>query len=262
MSSLTSVTFVVAVNNRALCNANFLVSPCLRPPHDHQTLLQENFSSAAVAYNDAIERAVNDLVVFCHQDVLLPEAWLLQLKRALDHLEIDDPKWGVLGCYGETLNDNGRGHIYSSGRGVMGRPFDHPATVQTLDEIVLVLRKSSGLRFDETLPHFHLYGADICLRAVRQGMKSYAISAFCLHNTHQSLVLPREFYECCNHIKRVWRDCLPIQTTCIRITGSSFPLYRRKLSEFYLRHVRRKEFSGGTRVQNPLPLLEEFLGKS
>ena len=175
-------------------------------------------------------------------------------------MEKDDPCWGVLGSYGETLSDNGRGYVYSSGRGIMGRPFVHPAPVQTLDEIVLILRKSSGLRFDETLPHFHLYGADICLRAAKMGMRSYAIPAFCLHNTHQSLVLPSEFYECYAHIKQVWKDCLPIQTTCIRITGFSFPLYRRKLSEFYLRHIRRKE-SGGTRVRNPLPLLEEFAGK-
>lgn len=260
MSTLSCVTFAVAVNNRTLCNDNFLASPCLRSPHNHQILLQENFRSAALAYNDAIERAVNDLIVFCHQDVLLPEAWVSHLKRALDYLEADDPCWGVLGSYGETLSDNGRGYVYSSGRGIMGRPFEHPAPVQTLDEIVLILRKSSGLRFDEALPHFHLYGTDICLRAAKMGMRSYAIPAFCLHNTHQSLVLPREFYECCTHIKRVWKDCLPIQTTCIRITGFGLPLYRRKASEFYLRHIRRKE-SGGTRMQNPLPLLEEFVGK-
>ena len=69
--------------------------------------------------------------------------------------------------------------------------------VQTLDEIVLILKKSSGLRFDDSLPHFHFYGTDICLRAAQRGMRSYAISAFCVHNTHQTLVLPEEFYECC-----------------------------------------------------------------
>jgi hypothetical protein len=251
------ITFVIAVNNRKLFEQTFLASPCLRQPRDHQILVQENFDSAAKAYNDAIDRAANDLIVFCHQDILLPQAWLSQLDCALHHLELDDPKWGVLGSCGSTQVGGGWGQVYSSGRGVIGQPPERPAEVQTLDEIVLILRKSSGLRFDDSLPHFHFYGTDICLRAAKKGMKSYAISAFCIHNTHQYLVLPKEFYECYGHIKRVWRDSLPIQTTCIRITKLNFPLYSRKLREFYLRHIRRNEI-GGRRVENPSCLLDEF----
>jgi hypothetical protein len=254
--STANITFAVAVNNREVFENNFLASPCLRGPCDHQILVQEHFNSAAKAYNSAIDRASHDLIVFAHQDIVLPETWLPELECALNHLEGEDPNWGVLGCYGETLDDNGRGYVYSSGLGIMGKPFERPAAVQTLDEIVLILRKSSGLRFDERLPHFHLYGTDICLRAASMGMKAYAISAFCLHNTHQGLILPKEFYECCRHVKRVWRDCLPIQTTCIRITRFNGPLYRRRLGEFYLR-IRRKEF-GGTRVRNPQRLFEEL----
>jgi hypothetical protein len=236
---------------------NFLASPCFQVPHNHQILVQENFSSAAKAYNDAISRSVNDLIVFAHQDVSFPKPWLSQLEHSLDLLEATDPKWGVLGCYGETLNDNGRGHVYSPGRGVLGMPFEHPMPVQTLDEIVLVLRKSSNLKFDERLPHFHLYGADICLAAAKRGMKSYAISAFCIHNSQQNLVLPKEFYQCYKHFKRAWKECLPIQTTCIRISRSNFPLYMRRVQEAYLRHIRRKEV-GATRLKSVRELLEQF----
>ena len=249
-----SVTFAVAVNNRELFETNFLASPGFQVSHEHQIIAQERFTSASKAYNDAIDRSSNDLIVFCHQDVFLPEGWLLELRRALERMEVLDPSWGVLGCYGETLADNGRGYVYSSGRGIMGRPFEDPAEVQTLDEIVLILRKSSGLRFDESLPHFHLYGTDICLRAARRQMKNYAISAFCIHNTNQTLVLPSEFYECHGHIRQVWKDRLPIQTTCIRITRSCLSLYRRRLTELYLRHIRRKEY-GGTRVSDVRGLL-------
>jgi hypothetical protein len=260
MSVKHRITFVIAVNNRKLFEHNFLASPCLGQPQDHQILVQENFSSGAKAYNDAIDRAANDLVVFCHQDILLPKTWLSQLQRALDQLAVADPNWGVLGSYGKTQDGRGWGHVYSSGRNVIGEPLQQPVAVQTLDEIVLILRKSSGLRFDDSLPHFHFYGTDICLRAAKRGMKSYAVSTFCIHNTHQTLVLPKEFYESGRHIKQVWKDYLPIQTTCIRITKADLPLYGRKLREFYLRHIRRKE-CGGTRVQDPLPLLEEFIDK-
>lgn len=261
MSATRGITFAIAVNNREILESNFLASPCLRLSNNHQILAQENFGSAATAYNDAIDRSFNDLIVFCHQDVIFPEAWLSQLEHALEYLETKDPGWGVLGCYGKTADGSGWGHVYSSGRGIIGMPFDHPIAVQTLDEIVLILRKSSGLRFDERLPHFHLYGTDICLAAKKRGMKSYAIPAFCIHNTEQMLVLPKEFYDCCRHIRRVWKEYLPIQTTCITITRFNIPVYRRRLKEAYLLYVRRKKV-GAFRVKSIQRILAELASVS
>jgi hypothetical protein len=243
MSGDSRITFAVATHGtREILENNFLASPCLREPHNHQIIVQQNFVSAAKAYNDAIDRAVNDLIVFVHRDVILPDSWPSQLQRALEYLRAKDPEWGVLGCYGKARDGRGTGYIYCPGRGVIGRPSSQPAPVQTLDEIVLVMRKSSGLRFDDRLPHFHLYGADICLRAAKAGMKSYAISAFCIHNANQYIVLPKEFYECCGYVKRCWKDRLPIQTTCVRITRLGRFIYARRLREAYLRYVRRKAF--------------------
>jgi hypothetical protein len=155
------------------------------------------------------------------------------------------------------VDGRGWGHVYSSGRGVIGEPFDAPVSIQTLDEIVLILRKSSGVRFDEQLPNFHLYGADICLSAAKRGMKSYAISAFCVHNTQMNLVLPNEFYECYKHVKREWKEYLPIQTTCIRISKFNVPLYKRRLQEAYLRCIRRKKVAA-FRSKDIRPLLSEL----
>jgi len=258
---MNRLTFAIAVNDEEMFARNFLASPCLKSPHDHEILVQKNFSSAALAYNDAIERAESDLIVFCHQDILLPEGWLRKLETVLDSLEKTDLHWGVLGPYGKTKDGRGWGHVYSSGRGVIGEPLPYPVEIQTLDEIVLILRKSSGLRFDDSLPHFHFYGTDICLRAERMGMKSYAISAFCIHNTSQILVLPDEFYECARHIRRVWRNSLPIQTTCVRLTRFGLPMLNRRLREFHLGRIRRKKY-GGMRLMDPLPLLTEFAEKS
>ena len=249
------ITFVIAVNNQGVYENNFLSSPCLARRPSDQILVQEQFASAARAYNDAIDRASNDLIIFCHQDIFLPSAWLRELDTALEYLERSDPHWGVLGSYGKTQDGRGWGHVYSSGRGVIGKPLPRPMPVQTLDEIILIIRKSSNLRFDDSLPHFHFYGTDICLRAAQRGMTNYAISAFCVHNTHQTLVLPKEFYECCRHIKRVWKSFLPIQTTCIRITRLNVPVYHRRLRELHLRYIDRR-VHGGTRVQDPRMLLD------
>lgn len=253
------ITFVVAVNDSVVFEKNFLASPFLSEAHDHEIIVQKSFASAPMAYNDALGRSSNDLFVFCHQDMYFPKGWLKNLKRALDYLTIHDPNWGVLGCSGMTVDRQHPRYLYSSGLGVSGAPLQQPKAVQTLDEIVLIMRKSSGLRFDDLLPYYHLYGTDICLQAAKLGMKSYVISAFCIHNTHQPLVLPAEFYKCCEHIRRRWRDRLPIQTTCIRITRSNFPIYLRRLHELHLRYLRRRTV-GGVRCPNVRSLFEQEAG--
>ena len=140
---------------------------------------------------------------------------------------------------------------------MLGRPFEHPAEVQTLDEIVLILRNSSGLRFDERLRHFHLYGTDICMAAEKQGLRCYAIPAFCIHNTEQLLTLPQEFYECYRQIKRKWREHLPIHTSCIRISRFDLELYTEKLGALY-RQIGRRKRPRAHRVANPQRLLREL----
>jgi hypothetical protein len=55
---------------------------------------------------------------------------------------------------------------------------------------VLVIGNHPGC---DPLPHYHLYGTDICMAAREKGMMSYAIPAFCIHNTNQLLALPEEF---------------------------------------------------------------------
>src|ERR1039457_3600984 len=95
------ITFVVTTyGTDEVLNSNFLASPCLRGSHGHQILVQKDYTSAAKAYNEAIGRADNDLMVFAHQDVVLPEAWLSQLESALAYLQATDATWGVLGCWG------------------------------------------------------------------------------------------------------------------------------------------------------------------
>ena len=228
------ITFAIAVNDRNVLRNNLLSSPCFGSSHTHEILEQVGFTSAAVAYNRALELASNDLVVFAHQDLFLPQHWLTQLERSLEYLERFDPEWGVLGCWGAKSTGELVGHIYSTGLGVIGQPFERPVSVQALDEIVLIMRKSSGLRFDANLPHFHFYGTDICLSAKGAGRESYAISAFCVHNTRQLLVLPKEFYSAYDYIRSArWKN-LPIRTTCIEISRLNLGLYFRKLNDIRL----------------------------
>jgi len=257
MPATDQVTFVVATNSRAVLEGNLLASPCLSQPHRHTVLVQEHFASAAKAYNDAIDKSPNDLLIFCHQDMYLPPEWLSDVQRALDFLDHHDPAWGVLGCAGITQDRQLWGRVYSSGLGVIGQEPGNPVPVQTLDEIVLIFRKSSGLRFDDSLPHFHFYGTDICLRAADSSRANYAIAAFCIHNTHQILALPKEFYECCAHVRRNWKHRLPIQTTCIRLTRFNLEVMKSRLRDLY-RHARRR--AGSKREKDIRRVIQELTG--
>ena len=210
--------FVVAVNDRTILNRNFLASPSLGETTGYELRLQENYLSAAKAYNNAIDASTGELMIFLHQDVYLPSGWISRLKTCVDALDRKDPKWGVAGCWGVTQEGKGFGYLYTTGLGVLGSAFDDPKPVQTLDEVVLIMRRSSGLRFDEDLPNFHLYGTHLCMAAAARKRRSYAISAFCVHNSNFLRVLPREFWGCYRYVKRSWRQHLPIHTSCIRIS--------------------------------------------
>jgi hypothetical protein len=234
------VTFIVATTqNDEVFAENFLRSPLFSNGHPHQIIALPGYSSAAAAYNAGIEKTANDLMVFIHQDVYLPQSWLADVEKALLQLEATDPRWGVLGCYGVEQDGTRRGHVFSSPQGVIGKPLSAPAAVRTLDEIVLIFRKSSGLRFDERLTHFHLYGTDVCLQAARLGRVNYVIPAFCLHNTNNYLILPKEFYSCYRYIKRKWLSVLPIHTPCISIEKWDVNLFATRLNEYRLKLTRK-----------------------
>jgi Glycosyltransferase like family len=248
---------VVAVNDRRILESNLLRSPALSGKRArHQIILREGFSSAALAYNSALDQAQNDLLLFVHQDVYLPEGWFDQVGRCVEYLEVAGSPWGVLGAYGaRSVGQQYVGRIYTNGLGYHGAPIVTPQQVDTLDEITLVLRKSSGLRFDPALPHFHMYGVDICLSARARGLVNYAVPAMCVHNTDQIVVLPEEFYRSYWYVKRKWPSLLPIQTSCIRISKFDLELRRRRLREKFngwvpmVRHRAR-------RVANPASVLE------
>lgn len=235
------LTFVVPVNDRYVYENTFLSSPIFRK-EKFKIKTKFNYHSASTAFNDALSEADTEIVIFTHQDMFFPESWIEELSYSLQTIEAHDRRWGVIGCYGVTRENNRYGHLYSTGlREFLGSPMAEPVPVQTLDEIILVMRKSSGLKFDENLPGFHLYGTDICQQAARKGLLSYAIDAFCIHNTDQKLWLPDEFYKAYRYLrKKYWKE-LPIQTSCIRISKSNYRYFQRKFADLYAKLMLRRK---------------------
>jgi hypothetical protein len=249
-------SLIVAVNDDRVLHSSLLASPALGD--NCQIILRRGYTSAGQAYNSGLAEARHDLVVLAHQDVYLPAEWPAALAAALAHLEETDPAWGVLGPFGVSSSTPAeyRGFCYSTGIGMLGEPFSLPIPAFSLDELLLVVRRSSGLRFDEDLPGFHLYGTDICLQAQRFGMASYIVPAFCIHNANGIRRLPRPFWDAWFYLRKKWWSRLPVVTCCTEITRGCYPVARRLAQETKERVFPR---TVGTRRDNMRQLYAHLL---
>ncbi len=174
----------------------------------------DNSMSAAQALNIGIGRAVHEIVVCCHQDVRFPDGWVDTLHRQI--METGDPEFGVLGTFGVDLAGRYAGNIKDPHNNP--RLGELPCKAQSLDEHCLVIRKSSGLRFDEELGGFHMYGADICMEAMFRNLGCYVIDARLEHLSGGKvddalMAMVEKFRE--KWEKRGLRG--PVKTTCCQL---------------------------------------------
>lgn len=175
---MPTFAFVTLVNDRAQFDA------CQASLRQHARTFPEWLMvepnrqgwNAAQGLNHGIERLAADWIVCVHQDVLFPAGWLERLAAALEALAPDVAVAGIVGC---EASGRFRGHIVD--------PNGHcywpslPNDVAAVDEVVIAVRKSSGLRFSEDVPGFHCYGADLCYTARSRGLRVVAIDAPLLH---------------------------------------------------------------------------------
>lgn len=197
----------------------------------------EGFSSAAAAYNRALDDGSAEYVVFAHQDVYLPDGALARLVEILAALTESDPKWAVVGVIGVDHTGRTVGETWSTGlEGVVGRPLDAPTQVEALDELLLVVRRSSNLRFDEDLPGFHLYAADLIQIAKAQGLHSYAVPLGVVHHDRPVIALDRHYKQAYGYMQKKWRAVLPIPNLICPIVAHPWMLAWR---DFQIRRQRR-----------------------
>jgi len=58
-----------------------------------------------------------------------------------------------------------------------------PAIVESLDEVVLILRTDAGIGFDPDIPSFHLYGTDVVQSAKLARRTSYVVDLPVIHHS-------------------------------------------------------------------------------
>lgn len=216
----------VASNNAEILNANLRRSPMIEAGHI-PLHIEEDAPSASIAYNRLLDVIDADIVVFAHQDVYLPLGWDSLLRARIAELYRHDPDWALLGAYGVDLDLVGFGPVWATSLGgIVGKVSTTPVEVQSYDELLIIMRKSKGLRFDEKLPHFHMYGTDIVQIARAAGLKSYVMSLPVVHNDRFHEQLDENFAAGYHYIRRKWRAHLPLWTPVLKVAWHGLHLAR------------------------------------
>ena len=247
-----TLAVVAAVIDDECLKNNLAASPMLAV-NNVPLIIKRGYKSTSLAYNDGLDCADADIVIFAHQDVYFPRGWEKKLLSVIRLLEQRGENWGVLGVIGANGSGDLVGGAWSTGmRLKIESEFISPSPVRSFDEIVLVLRKDNGLRFDEDLPNWHIYGTDIALSAIEAGMGAYVFDAPVIHNSIRHINLAPGYFEAYRYMQSKWRHELPVHTLILPLTAHGWPVVRNWLRE-KKRWVVRQFKPMPPRVRHPDP---------
>lgn len=217
-----------ASNSDAILNANLAASPDILSGQV-SLHVERNAKTATLAYDRALDATEAEIVVFAHHDVFLPKGWVALLNARLDQLDAHDPHWAVTGAYGVAADHRQFGPVWTSSLGqIIGRIPMQPEPVHSFDEMLLVLRRSSAIRFDPRQPGWHMYGTDIVCSARAAGLTAYAVGLPCIHNDRFHGALGADFTDSYRWMQQKWPHLLPIQTPVTHISRSGLHLLRER----------------------------------
>jgi hypothetical protein len=166
-----------------------------------------NQYSLTEVYNKGLNESVNDIVVFCHNDIIFEkEYWG---KRVLEHF-VKKPEYGILGVAGTSYYpSSGRwwdiqgemiGQVYHQHEGrkwlsEYNKPFGNKVIDSIIVDGLFFAVKKSNLKtnFDESFTGFHFYDTSFCMSNHLLGVKIGTISNVAL--THLSIGMTNNQWE-------------------------------------------------------------------
>lgn len=213
-------------NDPGILSLNLRASPAIISG-DLPLSVEEDPPSAAIGYNRLLERYPDDDCILAHHDVFLPEGWHRLLARRIAEVQEYDPNWAVIAAFGVGHDGRRWGPVWSSAISMMvGDVAEAPQPIQSADELLIVVRGGSGLRFDEDLPHFHFYGLDIVQTALAAGKGAYNVPLPLIHNDRFAKDLGDNFRAGYHHMKRKWRRQLPLVAPTVKVSWHGLHLHR------------------------------------
>lgn len=228
MSAITASDFVAIVASN---NPETLASCLQRSPDVVSGALPvvvvKDAPSMTVAYNRGLDRTTQSICVLVHQDVYLPRGWLDRAVSTLNELSRLHPDWEVAAPNGLSGTDM-YGRVYDTAFQceTCEASAEHPVPATSFDELLLLLRRSPGYRFDEGLPGFHLYGTDIAQSAIVAGRGAYVVELPVVHNARLVSTLRGDYARAWWYARRKWWHHLPIQTSVSRLSRNPLDLWR------------------------------------
>lgn len=217
---------IAAVNDDEVLDACLAASPDVVSGALSITAMR-GASCMAGAYNAGLDHTEAPICLFAHQDVYLPEGWLDRAVKALNALETRHPEWMVAGPYGVERNGSHVGRVWDVNmRRELGTTGFGPTAVESLDELLLILKRMPDFRFDEELPNFHFYGTDLVQTAWSRDNSAWAIELPVVHNNRPWDSLGGGYVDGYNFVKRKWRHRLPFFTTICEVSHNPIPLWR------------------------------------
>jgi SAM-dependent methyltransferase len=188
-------TVVVPVTQTWQLDLNVRKSPGLLET-DAEVILVTQAASAAAAFADGAARAGSDWILYCHQDVYLPEGSGARLNALIESLEASGPADPIIGFVGLGLDD-ATGPRYAGLCNDRLNLLDFPASAAgvSIDECAVLMRRESRYRIDPALG-WHLWATDLCLQAIfAQDAPARIVRIPIFHNSTNDGVLSDSFRE-------------------------------------------------------------------
>lgn len=223
---LDGLTVCCLSNDREILDLNLRASPVIASGR-LQLDVEMDAPSATIGYNRLLERHPTDICILVHHDVYLPDGWDRLLMRRIAEVEAHDPDWAVIAASGIGPDGRHWGPVWSSAFSrVLGGVTVAPQPIQAADELLIVFRADTGLRFDEELPHFHFHGLDIVQTVLAAGKGAYNVPLPLIHNDRFAKMLGDDYRDGYRHMQRKWRDVLPLMSTTVKISWHGLHLRR------------------------------------
>lgn len=202
---MESISYIVCTNNHELLNNCLLKS--LKLDNDDEIVVVENPKSIAEGYNCGIDNAKHKIKCFIHHDLIVTNPILLRM-NLMAYCTEDIGMVGVIGSITDQTpwwEGEGIGSAVDTRKGIIyfseGKDF-----CEHLDGILLATYQD--VRFDESIPGFHLYDQDICKQMTMQGKRNFCIG---------------DGYRIVTHF-----TSSPIPTSELNGYAESFEVYRKK----------------------------------
>ncbi|KZX10265.1 glycosyltransferase [Methanobrevibacter filiformis] len=218
LNSDNMMGIICVYNNEKILNEYLIRGLNNQKDNNFNLFLVDNrnnkFKSAAAAFNYAASKVDAEYLVFTHQDIYLPEGWVVETEKIIKSLK--NP--GVIGVAGKSLFDynilTNIEHDTPPRKPNPSIPISNPVEVETVDECLFIIPKSvfDENKFDTTCcDGWHLYGADYCLDMKNKGYNVYVIPTYLYHVSNGDF---RFYYESLDKFLKKHKANLIIPTTC------------------------------------------------